>query len=126
VLGAQVVYHWAKGVPFKEICTLTDVLEGSIVRTIVRLDETCRHALIPLCLHPSGTSPLASPCRCATAGWPCMGESEQGKHARMGSNMQVPAECPLAVQCCGTMMYGCMRIHITESNSIWTRPWMHM
>ena len=28
--------------PFSEICTLTDVLEGSIVRTIVRLDETCR------------------------------------------------------------------------------------
>ena len=42
---AQVVYHWAKGVAFKEICSLTDVLEGSIVRTIVRLDETCRCAL---------------------------------------------------------------------------------
>jgi antiviral helicase SKI2 len=28
--------------PFAEICTLTDVLEGSIVRTIVRLEETCR------------------------------------------------------------------------------------
>ena len=38
----QVVYHWAKGMPFKEICKLTDVLEGSIVRAIVRLDETCR------------------------------------------------------------------------------------
>ena len=38
----QVVYHWAKGVPFKDICELTDVLEGAIVRTIVRLDETCR------------------------------------------------------------------------------------
>ena len=49
---AQVVYHWAKGVAFKEICGLTDVLEGSIVRTIVRLDETCRRerpacALLP-------------------------------------------------------------------------------
>lgn len=38
----QVVYQWALGVPFKEICTLTDVMEGSIVRAIVRLDETCR------------------------------------------------------------------------------------
>ena len=38
----QVVYHWAKGMPFKDICELTDVLEGSIVRAIVRLDETCR------------------------------------------------------------------------------------
>ena len=40
--GRQVVYHWARGVPFKEICQLTDVMEGSIVRAIVRLDETCR------------------------------------------------------------------------------------
>lgn len=38
----EVVYEWAKGTPFNEICTLTDVMEGSIVRTIVRLDETCR------------------------------------------------------------------------------------
>lgn len=43
----QVVYHWARGVPFKDICELTDVLEGAIVRTIVRLDETCR--LQPFC-----------------------------------------------------------------------------
>jgi antiviral helicase SKI2 len=28
--------------PFKHITDLTDVLEGSIVRCIVRLDETCR------------------------------------------------------------------------------------
>ena len=28
--------------PFKDICTLTLVPEGTIVRTIVRLDETCR------------------------------------------------------------------------------------
>ena len=27
---------------FKDITDLTDVLEGSIVRCIVRLDETCR------------------------------------------------------------------------------------
>lgn len=39
---AQVVYEWAKGTPFEEICELTDVMEGSIVRTIVRLDEVCR------------------------------------------------------------------------------------
>lgn len=38
----EVVYEWAKGTPFAEICELTDVPEGSIVRTIVRLDETCR------------------------------------------------------------------------------------
>ena len=44
----QVVYHWAKGVPFKDICELTDVLEGAIVRTIVRLDETCRCAKLAL------------------------------------------------------------------------------
>jgi len=38
----EVVYEWAKGVPFKQITELTDVLEGSIVRCIVRLDEVCR------------------------------------------------------------------------------------
>lgn len=39
---AEVVYEWAKGTPFARICELTDVMEGSIVRAIVRLDETCR------------------------------------------------------------------------------------
>lgn len=29
-----------QGTPFAEICELTDVPEGLIVRTIVRLDET--------------------------------------------------------------------------------------
>ncbi|KAI8807822.1 antiviral helicase [Cladochytrium replicatum] len=38
----EVVYEWARGTAFKEITELTDVLEGSIVRCIVRLDETCR------------------------------------------------------------------------------------
>uniref|UniRef100_A0A7N0U3N2 RNA helicase n=2 Tax=Kalanchoe fedtschenkoi TaxID=63787 RepID=A0A7N0U3N2_KALFE len=38
----EVVYEWAKGTPFSDICELTDVPEGLIVRTIVRLDETCR------------------------------------------------------------------------------------
>jgi len=38
----EVVYEWAKGTPFADICMLTDVPEGSIVRTIVRLDEACR------------------------------------------------------------------------------------
>jgi antiviral helicase SKI2 len=38
----EVVYEWAKGTPFEEICQLTNVMEGSIVRAIVRLDETCR------------------------------------------------------------------------------------
>ena len=49
----QVVYEWARGTPFQEICQLTDVMEGSIVRAIVRLDETCRRALRtlrPLCM----------------------------------------------------------------------------
>jgi antiviral helicase SKI2 len=38
----EVVHAWASGVPFADITELTDVLEGSIVRCIVRLDETCR------------------------------------------------------------------------------------
>lgn len=35
----EVVYQWAKGMPFAEITNLTDVSEGIIVRTIQRLDE---------------------------------------------------------------------------------------
>ncbi|KAL2183587.1 antiviral helicase [Thermothelomyces heterothallicus CBS 203.75] len=38
----EVVYEWARGMSFKNITDLTDVLEGTIVRTITRLDETCR------------------------------------------------------------------------------------
>jgi len=38
----EVVYEWARGMSFKNITGLTDVLEGTIVRTINRLDETCR------------------------------------------------------------------------------------
>ena len=36
------VYQWARHMPFREICDLTDVPEGTIVRTVTRLDETCR------------------------------------------------------------------------------------
>lgn len=38
----HVVYEWALGVPFINICKLTDAHEGSIVRCITRLDELCR------------------------------------------------------------------------------------
>ncbi|KAJ9111455.1 hypothetical protein QFC19_001224 [Naganishia cerealis] len=38
----EVVYEWAKGMPFDQITDLTDVPEGTIVRCITRLDETCR------------------------------------------------------------------------------------
>lgn len=38
----EVVYEWAQAKPFNEIVLLTDIPEGSIVRTIVRLDETLR------------------------------------------------------------------------------------
>ncbi|PHH61332.1 hypothetical protein CDD81_466 [Ophiocordyceps australis] len=38
----EVVYEWARGMSFKNITALTDVLEGTIVRTITRLDEVCR------------------------------------------------------------------------------------
>lgn len=56
---AEVVYEWAKGMvsvlytllevvadkffqPFEQITDLTDIAEGTIVRCITRLDETCR------------------------------------------------------------------------------------
>ncbi|KAF2000089.1 antiviral helicase [Amniculicola lignicola CBS 123094] len=38
----EVVYEWARGVTFNRITDLTDVMEGTIVRIITRLDETCR------------------------------------------------------------------------------------
>lgn len=38
----EVVYEWARGMSFNQITDLTDVLEGTIVRVITRLDETCR------------------------------------------------------------------------------------
>ena len=38
----EVVYEWARGKPFGEIVSLTDVQEGVIVRTIQRLDEALR------------------------------------------------------------------------------------
>ncbi len=38
----EVIYEWARGTAFKDICMLTTIQEGSIVRTINRLDETCR------------------------------------------------------------------------------------
>lgn len=34
----SVVYEWCNGVSFAEICQLTDVQEGSIVRHIIRLE----------------------------------------------------------------------------------------
>ena len=38
----EVVHAWASGMSFKNIMGLTDVLEGTIVRVVTRLDETCR------------------------------------------------------------------------------------
>jgi antiviral helicase SKI2 len=39
---AAPVYEWARGVPFREIAEMTLTPEGSIVRTITRLDELCK------------------------------------------------------------------------------------
>eukprot|EP01105_Mastigella_eilhardi_P015871 TRINITY_DN3632_c0_g1_i2.p1 TRINITY_DN3632_c0_g1~~TRINITY_DN3632_c0_g1_i2.p1 ORF type:complete len:879 (-),score=193.80 TRINITY_DN3632_c0_g1_i2:52-2688(-) len=38
----EVVYEWARQTPFRDICRLTEVQEGSIVRCITRLDESCK------------------------------------------------------------------------------------
>lgn len=38
----EVVYCWARGMPFSEIAQLTDVQEGTIVRCIQRLDEVLK------------------------------------------------------------------------------------
>lgn len=39
------VYEWARGTPFADITSLTDVMEGSIVRSVVRLDQACREVM---------------------------------------------------------------------------------
>ena len=41
----EVVYEWARGMSFNRITDLTDVMEGSIVRVVTRLDETCREVM---------------------------------------------------------------------------------
>lgn len=41
----EVVYEWARGMPFEQVTNLTDVQEGTIVRTITRLDECCREVM---------------------------------------------------------------------------------
>jgi antiviral helicase SKI2 len=41
----EVVYEWANGMSFSRITDLTDVMEGTIVRVITRLDETCREIM---------------------------------------------------------------------------------
>ncbi|KAJ8273783.1 hypothetical protein GJAV_G00105480 [Gymnothorax javanicus] len=38
----EVVYCWARGMPFSDIAQLTDVQEGTVVRCIQRLDEVLR------------------------------------------------------------------------------------
>jgi len=42
----EVVYEWARGMSFNRITDLTDVLEGTIVRVITRIDETCREVFL--------------------------------------------------------------------------------
>lgn len=37
-----VTYQWARGVAFKDIMSMSEVQEGTIVRAITRLDELCR------------------------------------------------------------------------------------
>ena len=38
----EVVFEWARGLPFSDITKLTDVQEGIIVRCIQRLDEVLK------------------------------------------------------------------------------------
>lgn len=38
----RVVYHWCNGKSFAEVCSLSDVFEGSVVRSLRRLEELLR------------------------------------------------------------------------------------
>lgn len=36
------IYAWACGIPFSDLSQMTETQEGIIVRTVLRLDESCR------------------------------------------------------------------------------------
>jgi len=38
----DVVFHWCKGSTFSEICKMTDIFEGSLIRCFRRLQELIR------------------------------------------------------------------------------------
>ena len=38
----DVVFQWAKGAKFLDVCKLTDIFEGSIIRCMRRLEELMR------------------------------------------------------------------------------------
>jgi antiviral helicase SKI2 len=61
----QVVYEWALGVPFCNICELTMIQEGSIVRCITRLDELCRE--VRNCARVAGNPTLYQKMEAASA-----------------------------------------------------------
>ncbi|GAA5985422.1 hypothetical protein JCM11641_000152 [Rhodosporidiobolus odoratus] len=52
----EVVYEWAKGMSFAQIMQLTDVAEGTIVRSIVRLEGLCGE--LADCARVTGNSEL--------------------------------------------------------------------
>jgi antiviral helicase SKI2 len=41
-MGKVLLNLIARGVPFSNICKLTDIQEGSIVRSITQIDQACR------------------------------------------------------------------------------------
>lgn len=41
----EVVYEWARGIPFAQLMEMTEAQEGLIVRCIQRLDEMCRDVM---------------------------------------------------------------------------------
>ena len=61
----EVVYEWARGMSFNRITDLTDVLEGTIVRVITRIDETCREV-------PSSGMPLTTGQKRSKTHWRCI------------------------------------------------------
>lgn len=42
----EVTYAWTKGASFTQICKMTDVYEGSLIRTFKRLEETIRQMVM--------------------------------------------------------------------------------
>ena len=42
----DICYAWCQGAPFSQICKMTDIFEGSIIRSMRRLEELLRQMVV--------------------------------------------------------------------------------
>ena len=88
------VYEWARGTPFKDICALTDVMEGSIVRAMVRLQDLCLvlKVLVLASLSDPARQSIGSLVQALIAVGYCM-KSRLGLNSRVLTAIEISAVC---------------------------------